>query len=91
MVAVALLPPWVAFSMLLGSGRWEATLGALLLTVLNIICLNLAGVLTFVLQGVRPAARWEARRAKRLSTIILLVWITLLAGMVTLIVMARLR
>ena len=91
MVAVALLPPWVTFGMLLGSGQWEAALGALLLTVLNIICLNLAGVLTFVLQGVSPAARWEARRARRLSTTALLVWIILLAGMVAFLAVAELR
>ena len=82
MVAVALLPPWVTFGMLLGSGQWGPAVGALVLTVLNIICLNLAGVLTFVLQGISPAARWEARRAKRISTITLAVWIVLLAGVI---------
>ena len=82
MVAVALLPPWVTFGMLLGSGQWAAAVGALVLTVLNIICLNLAGVLTFVLQGISPAARWEAKRAKRMSTIALAIWIALLPGMI---------
>ena len=62
-----------------------------MLTVLNIICLNLAGVLTFVLQGISPAARWEARRAKRMSTIALVVWMALLAAVVVLLVMAERR
>lgn len=84
MVAIALLPPWVTFGMLLGSGSFGPALGALVLTVLNIICLNLAGVVTFVLQGVSPAAHWEAKRAKRMSSIALLVWIALLAVVVVL-------
>lgn len=91
MVAVALLPPWVAFGMLLGAGHWGAALGALLLTALNIICLNLAGVLTFIVQGVSPAAWWEAERAKRLSFIALGVWIGLLAILAVLLLVVRLK
>lgn len=64
-------------------------MGALVLTVLNIICLNLAGVLTFVLQGVKPAAHWEAERAKRISSIALVVWIALLAIVVGLLFTMR--
>jgi len=91
MVAVALLPPWVTFGMLLGSGHWGPALGALVLTVLNIVCLNLAGVLTFALQGVSPAAYWEAKRAKRMSTIALLVWLALLAAVVALLFTVQLH
>lgn len=91
MVAVALLPPWVAFGMLLGAGHWGPALGALLLTALNIICLNLAGVLTFIVQGVSPAAWWEAERAKRLSFIALGVWIGLLAVFAVLLLIVRLK
>ena len=75
--------------MLLGSGQWGPAVGAFVLTVLNIICLNLAGVLTFVLQGISPAARWEVKRAKRISTIALAVWLALLAAVVVLLVMVE--
>ncbi len=84
MVAVALLPPWVVFGMLFGSGHYSAALGALALAGVNIVCLNLAGILTFVLQGISPAARWEAKKARRISTIALTLWLLLLVGLVAL-------
>jgi uncharacterized hydrophobic protein (TIGR00341 family) len=91
MVAVALLPPWVVFGMLLGSGHFGPALGALALAGLNIICLNLAGVLTFVLQGVSPEARWEAKKARRMSTIALSIWLLLLAGLIALLLIVELH
>eukprot|EP00913_Durusdinium_trenchii_P035330 g33060.t1 len=44
MVAVALVPPLVVCGMLLGSGQLNPAIGAGLLTVANVICVNLAGV-----------------------------------------------
>jgi uncharacterized hydrophobic protein (TIGR00341 family) len=58
MVAVALMPPLVAFGMLLGAGETSPALGALLLTAANVICVNLAGVATFLVQGVGPLRWW---------------------------------
>lgn len=78
MVAVALLPAWVTFGMLLGAGHAELALGALLLTAINLICLNLTGVATFLLQGVSPARWWEAKKAKRMSLLALAAWAGLL-------------
>jgi uncharacterized membrane protein len=54
MVAVALLPPLVTLRLLLGSGNWRLAEGAALLFLINITCINLAGVVTFLAQGVRP-------------------------------------
>jgi len=54
MVAVALLPPLTAFGLLTGSGEYNLATGAFLLFLTNIICINLAGVATFLLQGVSP-------------------------------------
>jgi uncharacterized membrane protein len=79
MVAVALLPAWVTFGMLLGAGHTQAAVGALLLTAINLICLNLTGVATFVLQGVSPARWWEAKKAKRMSLLMIVAWGSLLA------------
>jgi uncharacterized hydrophobic protein (TIGR00341 family) len=54
MVAVALLPPTVTCGMLLGAGFYHNALSTLLLLLTNIICINLAGVATFLAQGIRP-------------------------------------
>ncbi|NIP31391.1 MAG: TIGR00341 family protein [Candidatus Dadabacteria bacterium] len=78
MVAVALLPPLVTFGMLVGAGIYELALGALLLLLVNIICVNLAGVATFLFQGVRPRTWWEESRAKKSTTIAISIWTTLL-------------
>ncbi len=65
MVAVALLPPLIACGMLLGEGKWLLSFGAFLLVAANVICVNIAGVVTFALQGVRPRTWWEAEKAKK--------------------------
>jgi uncharacterized hydrophobic protein (TIGR00341 family) len=79
MVAVALMPPLVASGMLLGAGNLRAALGALLLTAVNVICVNLAGVATFLAQGVGPLMWWEAERAKKAARQAMMLWAGLLA------------
>ncbi|MFB6286604.1 MAG: TIGR00341 family protein [Candidatus Bipolaricaulia bacterium] len=78
MVSVALLPPLVVFGMFLGAGLWMEAFGALQLLLVNIICVNLAGVTTFLIQGIRPATWWEAQKARRASRRAILVWVVLL-------------
>lgn len=78
MVAVAMVPPLVACGMLLGNGSFELAGGAFLLTVTNLICINLAGVATFLLQGVRPRSWWEAERARKATMQAIFIWIVLL-------------
>ena len=85
MVAVALLPPTVVFGLMLGSARWELAYGAGMLLATNVICVNLAGVVTFLWQGVRPLTWWETDRARRSSRIALSIWLTLLFGLAVLI------
>jgi len=79
MVAVALVPPLVVCGMLLGAGYPHLSAGALLLTSANVICINLAGVVTFFLQGVRPRNWWEAEQAKSRTLNAMLLWAVLLA------------
>jgi len=79
MVAVALMPPLIVSGMLLGNGNIALALGALLLTTSNLICINLAGVATFLIQGVRPRNWWEAERAKKATWRAILAWVVLLA------------
>ncbi len=78
MVAVALMPPLVAAGLLLGGGHERLALGAALLTGTNIICINLAGIATFLTQGVRPRRAAEAKRAQSGVLRAVVIWILLL-------------
>lgn len=77
MVAVALLPPLVVAGLLVGDMQFELAFYAFLLTFTNIICVNLAGVATFILQGVRPRTWYETKKAKKINRIALSIWISL--------------
>ena len=79
MVAVALLPPMVATGLLLGSGMYELALGAGLLTFTYIICVNLAGVVTFLLQGIKPKSFSQRKEGEELSRYAIIIWLILLA------------
>jgi len=81
MVAVALLPPLVAFGLLLGSGHAALAMGALSLFMMNLICVNLAGVTTFLVQGIRPATWWEKDRASKATRIAITLWLVVLAAL----------
>lgn len=85
MVAVALLPPLVNIGLLLGSGHITFAAGATILTLTNLICINLAGVLTFLIQGVRPRSWWEAEKAKKATRIAIATWFMLLVALAILI------
>jgi uncharacterized hydrophobic protein (TIGR00341 family) len=84
MVAVALMPPLVVCGLLLGAGYVQLALGALLLTSANVICVNLAGIVTFLLQGVRPRSWWEAERAKVATRTAMIIWVLLLGTLLVL-------
>ncbi len=86
MVAVALLPPIVAGGLLLGSGMWTDAAGALLLFGVNIVCINLAGVTTFLAQGINPRSWWEQKKARRTTLTALLIWLMVLAILIIMIV-----
>ena len=85
MVAVALMPPLVVFGMLLGAGELSAAFGAAMLVLANLISVNLAGVATFLAQGVGPRSWWEAERAAKATRTAIGIWAVLfvvLAGLV---------
>ncbi len=88
MVAVALLPPLVTCGLLIGSGDWDPAQGSFLLLLTNLICINLAGVLTFMAQGIRPRTWYDAERAKRHTRRAVIIWIVLLAALAFVIFMA---
>lgn len=78
MVAVALLPPLVTAGLLLGDLQWGLAYYSILLLLTNVICVNLAGVATFILQGVRPRTWYETKKAKKSNKIAIILWIALL-------------
>ncbi len=82
MVAVALLPPLVTFGLLLGSGQLGLASGALELFLVNLVCVNLAGVATFLAQEILPGNWWEAKRARLTIFVAFMLWLLLLAFIV---------
>jgi uncharacterized hydrophobic protein (TIGR00341 family) len=87
-VAVSLLPPLVTFGLLLGAGYQYYAFGALMLFLVNIICINLAGVATFLAQGIAPRQWWKAERARRATLIAISIWILLLAALILILVIS---
>ncbi len=73
MVTVALLPPLVALSLFL----------------MNLICVNLAGVLTFLVQGIRSASWWEKDRAAKATRTAIALWAALSAALAGMIMLLR--
>jgi uncharacterized hydrophobic protein (TIGR00341 family) len=89
MVAVALLPPLVAAGLLAGSGHAMPALGALILLLTNVTCINLAAVATFLVQRVRPRTWWEEDRAKKATRIAVATWIAMLIFLLGLMLLYR--
>jgi uncharacterized hydrophobic protein (TIGR00341 family) len=89
MVAIALLPPLVVFGMLIGQGEWQLAMGAMLLVLTNLICINLSGVMTFQAQGIRPRKYGDADRARKGTQIAIFLWTFLLLLLVVLIILSQ--
>lgn len=89
MVAVALMPPLVSFGLLLSSGNFFLASGALLLFLVNMVCINLAGLLTFIIQRIHPIIPEKVKRAKRMTNIALVIWILSLLVFINMILLRR--
>lgn len=74
MVAVALLPPLSVFGLLLGSGFYYLATGAFLLFLVNLVCINLSGLITFYVQRIKPLKTWEAFKAYRVTYLAMGIW-----------------
>ncbi|RAV27497.1 TIGR00341 family protein [Sinomicrobium soli] len=74
MVAAALVPPLVRAGLLFGGGYYTDALNSFLIFSTNIICLNIAGIITFYLAGIRPGKWWEKEKAKRKTRNAFLIW-----------------
>jgi uncharacterized hydrophobic protein (TIGR00341 family) len=77
-ISASLVPPLVIFGLMLGSGNIYLALSAMMLFLVNLICINLAGIAVFISQGIRPSTWWEAKRARKETAIAILVWMVLL-------------
>jgi len=75
MVAVALLPPTATMGLMLGSGQLDLASGAALLLAVNIVCVNLAAKVVFLVRGVKPRTWLEKRKAKQSMITYMAFWI----------------
>jgi len=89
MVSVALMPPLVVFGLLLGSGNYILSSRALELVAINMICINIAGVVTFLFQGLRPLNWWEASKAKKATRLAIIIWVVLLMILTALLMLSH--
>ncbi|WP_336986865.1 TIGR00341 family protein [Altererythrobacter aquiaggeris] len=71
MVAVALVPPLAATGIFLGTGEPAVAANALFLFAINLVCVNVAGIVMFLIQGL-PPKNW------RVTSGILAAWIVIL-------------
>jgi uncharacterized hydrophobic protein (TIGR00341 family) len=75
MVAVALLPPASTFGLMLGHGEYQLAIGAALLLIANVVCLNLATKLVFMIKGISPRTWWQKEKARRGMRNFILIWL----------------
>lgn len=85
MVAVALLPPASAFGILLGNGNFNLAWGALILLLVNIVCVNIAANLVFLFKGIAPRSWYEKEKARKKTFVYLVLWFIMLAVLATLV------
>lgn len=89
MVAVALMPPLVTFGLYTGNGEYFLAVKALLLVLTNVVCLNLAGVVTFLAVGVRPRTYFETEKARKATRQAIALWTFLLLFLALIIYYSR--
>ncbi len=82
MVAVAILPPAVTFGYMAGAGEMKLAYGAFLMVSVNIVCVNLSGLLVFLSKGIKPRRWFERRMAKPYVVGGIAVWTALLGLMI---------
>lgn len=81
MVAVALLPPATTMGIMAGAGQIDRAAGALMLLGFNIICVNLAAIVTLRIRGVRPRTWYKRKAATRVVRWYAAFWVLALIAM----------
>jgi uncharacterized hydrophobic protein (TIGR00341 family) len=79
MVAVALLPPTATLGIMLGAGHTQFAIGAALLLAVNIVCVNLAAKIVFLVRGIKPRSWLEKQKANQSMVTYLVIWVLSLA------------
>jgi uncharacterized membrane protein len=83
------LPPAATLGMMLGSGKLSFALGAALLLAVNVVCVNLASKVVFLVKGVKPRSWLEKQKAQQSVTMYILVWVAILMVLVAVIYLRR--
>jgi uncharacterized membrane protein len=81
-VAVALLPPAVTLGLMLDRGEEGLDAGAGELLTINVVCINLASKVVFLIKGIRPQTWWEKEEAKRAIIRHVVVWLMILVWLI---------
>ncbi|WP_048059144.1 TIGR00341 family protein [Methanococcus vannielii] len=74
MIAVALMPPLVAFGLMVGSGYYIESVPIILLFLVNLIAVNFSSAILFHFYGITPYKWWEIEKARKLSIIGIIFW-----------------
>ncbi len=82
MVAVALLPPTATVGLMIGTARFDAAMTAALLLTVNIVCVNLAANIVFLLKGIKPRTWFEKQKARQSIIIFVLFWLAILSFLI---------
>ena len=75
MVSVALLPPAASFSILIANGESTLAMGALMLLIINTVCVQLAGNIVFISQGIKARTVKERNMAKGSLKYFIMFWL----------------
>ena len=89
MVAVALLPQAVTLGLMLGHGANGLAVGAGLLLVINLVCINLTSKLVFLAKGIHPHNWWEKKKATRAMATYIAIWVATLIILIVIIYIRR--
>jgi len=80
MIAVALVPPLAATGIFLGIGQPAVAANALFLFAINLVCINVAGIVMFLIQGLPPKSWRMTGGILGLWVFILSLLISMMAG-----------
>ena len=74
---------------MLAAGHMDLAIGAAMLLVANIACVNLAAQLVFLAKGIKPRTWSERKSARRAVTVNIVTWIALIAVLVGIIALRQ--
>lgn len=87
MVAVALLPPATTLGLMLATGHYDFAQGAALLLAVNVVCVNLAAKLVFLVKGVKPRTWLDKQKARQSMEAYIAFWLIILTVLIVLILL----